>query len=148
MARKIYTDEQISDALAVFAVTGSYREAAASVGCSITTVKKWAAQHEVVDSDDEKSVEDRIREKVADLRELQEEARETLMRRIISLAPREDDLRAVATAYGIVTDKAQLSRGLPTTITENLTPGDARRELGRTRDELAERRRRRQVVAA
>jgi hypothetical protein len=148
MARKIYTDAHISDALAVFAVTGSYKEAAASVGCSITTVKKWEREHGVADSGDEKSVEELVVEKVADLRIRQEEARSKLMDRIIALVPEEASLRDATWSYGVLTDKSLLSRGQPTSIVENVSPGDARKALEQKRDELAERRQRRERVAA
>jgi hypothetical protein len=39
MAR--YTDEQRSDALAVYAVTGWFKQAADEVGCTLHTIKAW-----------------------------------------------------------------------------------------------------------
>jgi transposase len=97
----------------------SRRKVAADMNVSDGTVRRWLERAERRESaQDEKMADDAasLAERIA---AKQEQVREQLLRRIAELAPTTDDLRAVATAYGIVTDKSLLTAGKPTGIHEH-----------------------------
>ncbi len=145
-----YTDEQKTQAVArVFA--GEHRRAVArDLGVSDATVRRWCAvadrratAREKARREPDLSWADEADDLAERIRERQEEVRDALLRRIADLIPATDDLRAVATAYGIVTDKALLAAGKPTKIraeAPELPPDATPEELVRIADELRRRR--------
>ncbi len=76
------------------------------------------------------------------IKERQAEVRERLLQRIATRIPKTDSLKDLAIAYGIVTDKALLAAGKPTSIhQERFAPDDASaEELSAIADELQRRR--------
>jgi transposase-like protein len=138
-----YTNEQKAQAVARV-VAGEHRRAVArDVGVSDATVRRWLAGAERRATAQEKvfgELADDIAERI---RERQEELREALLRRMGDLIPATDDLRAVATAYGILTDKALLAAGKPTRIhggALDFPPDATPEQLASVADELRRRR--------
>jgi hypothetical protein len=77
------------------------------------------------------------------IRQHQAEVRERLLQRIAARIPKTDNLKDLAIAYGIVTDKALLAAGKPTSIRHEafVVPDDANEEeLVAVAEELRRRR--------
>jgi transposase-like protein len=147
-----YTPAQKSEALAYYLTTGSMSAAARQMGCSVSTVKTWVDDAQLnpsAETVDQNEIVDEAERIAQAIRDKQEQVREKLLDRLAFLAKDSTDLKGVATAYGIVTDKALLAQGKPTAITGEAMafPVDASPDqLVGIADEL--RRRREQHVAA
>jgi len=102
---------------------------AIELGAGHNTVLKWVADYEAeqTGTDSEKELATAVNEIRESIERKQEEVRDLLLKRIEALIPSTDDLKAVATAYGIVTDKQLLAQGKPTSITAQgvAIPADA-----------------------
>lgn len=97
----------------------SRRGVAKSMGVSDGTVRRWIAQAERRGTAQEETLAMNAQSLAERIMQRQEEVRDQLLERISALIPVTDDLRAVATAYGIVTDKSLLTAGKPTGIHEH-----------------------------
>jgi transposase-like protein len=114
-----YTPAQKSEALAVYLTTGSLSAAAREMGCAVSTVKQWVEREQSsgIEGENHSPIVDEAERIAQAIRDKQEQVRETLLDRLAFLAKDSTDLKGVATAYGIVTDKALLAQGKPTAIT-------------------------------
>jgi transposase-like protein len=143
-----YTPAQKSEALAVYLTTHSLNAAARKMGCSPSTIKTWVEDAQLegpIGPGDQNEIVDEAERIAQAIRDKQEQVRETLLDRLAFLAKDSTDLKGVATAYGIVTDKALLAQGKPTAITGEAMafPADASPDqLVGIADELRRRRER------
>jgi transposase-like protein len=138
-----YTREEKARAVARVMAGESRRQVARDMGVGFSTVKRWvaAANNPVTDVDellavDAGDIAERIKQRQTQVREL-------LLDRLFALAPDTRSLKEVAIAYGIVTDKALLAAGKPTSIHQErfAVPDDASAdELAAVADELQRRR--------
>jgi transposase-like protein len=138
-----FTNEQKAQAIARVRSGDSPQLVAQELGCTERTVRRWAVDCPRM-SDEKKDLAERVAEISERIEQKQIETREILIQRIAELVPQTDDLRAVATAYGIVTEKALLTAGKPTSIHADAgisIPDDASAdELRKLADQLRSRR--------
>lgn len=138
-----FTEEQKAQAVAlVNAGETSRTKIAKKLGCSKSTISRWVASADRAETEPEKSLAEKAGEIAETIKVRQQEIRNILLDRIGELVPETNNLQAVATAYGIVTDKALLAEGKPTTIQgQALVVGDGSpEELEATVEELRNRR--------
>lgn len=109
-----HTPDEKANAVARVLAGESRRKVADDVGVNETTVRRWVRQAAGRETPQAKKIADTAEQIRARIEQTQEEVRELLLQRIRDLVPKTDDLRAVATAFGIVTDKAELTAGRPT----------------------------------
>lgn len=141
MGRKPISDEQIEIIKATFAETGNLSAAARAAGCSISTASKYT---DPVNKDE---FEDIRNLKRVDIIDAITEAQIALIGAIKTKATSSDETtRDLATAFGILTDKHQLLTGQATERHEHRNTTEARESIARRIDELAERRRARDVA--
>jgi transposase-like protein len=138
-----WTREAKATAVARVEVGESVPAVAESIGTAASTLRRWVNASRRSETLDEKKLADDV-EKIAErITVKQTEARELLLDKLVKLVPQTDDLMAIAKAYGIVTDKALLAAGKPTSIHGNTiaVPDDATAdELAGVADELRRRR--------
>jgi transcriptional regulator with XRE-family HTH domain len=142
MARQ-HSVEEKAQAVARVMAGESRRQVANDTGVGASTVKRWVAaantpvtEVDVLLAEDAGDIAERIRQRQAQVREL-------LLDRLFALAPDTRSLKECAIAYGIVTDKALLAAGKPTSIHHEalMVPDDAsEEELAAMADELQRRR--------
>lgn len=138
---RYYSDEEKAQAVArVRSHDATRQEVADDLGCSVNTVKTWLKQ--TPETALEKTVADRVAEISEQISQKQAETRQALLDRVAELVPECGSLKDVATAYGIITDKALLAAGKPTSIQgQAIAVGDGTpEELERTVEELRARR--------
>lgn len=108
-----YNNETKAQAVArIQAGDATASKIAEELGASHNTVNDWVRKAaKLPETDSEKKQAETIDGIRARIEEQQERLRDQLLGRMADLIPGEEDLRAVATAYGIVTDKQLLAQG-------------------------------------
>ena len=93
------------------------RRVAADLGVSHTTVGRWIDGARRAETDHQKKVASTAMEIAASIKKREAEARLALLDRLVSVASDcGDNVQQIATAYGILTDKANVARGRPSSI--------------------------------
>lgn len=137
----VYSDEQKAQAVArVRTADATAKQVAADLGCSINTLRTWLKQTPRTES--EKTIAERVAQISDQIEQKQAETRQALLDRVAELVPECGSLKDVATAYGIITDKALLAAGKPTSIQgQAIAVGEGTaEELEKTVEELRSRR--------
>lgn len=135
-----HTPDQKATAVARVLAGESRRKVAGDMGVSDATVRRWMAQAESCETAQEQKLAEDAATIRARIERKQEEVRDLLLDRIRDLIPETEDLRAVATAFGIVTDKSLLTAGKPTGIHEHRSTDPLDVELEQLISEEAARR--------
>ena len=111
------TTEQQAHAVARVEAGESQREVAADFAVSHTTIGRWIEGARRAETDHEKKVASAAMEIAASIKKREAEARLALLDRLVSMASDcGDNVQQIATAYGILTDKANVAQGRPSSI--------------------------------
>ena len=87
------------------------------MGMGATTVRRWVSSAERRETADEKKLAKTAMEIAQSIKEREAEVRQALLDRMVALASEcEDDIQKLATAYGILTDKANVAAGRPSSV--------------------------------
>ena len=150
MPQQAWAPDVRERALAIYLELGN-AEASRQTGVPKGTIAAWAHRKGVQTHAPEtlaRAVETSEARREMNLAELAEDlvviARERAKRLRQSITANSE--REIAQVMAIAIDKAQLLTGKPTARTEILEPEETRRQVGELRDELAERRKRREVA--
>lgn len=141
MAAHHAPDDQKATAVARVLAGESRRKVADDMGVARSTLGRWVEQADgPAETDRSKKLAEDAATIRAGIEQKQEEVRQALLNRIAELIPKTDDLRAVATAFGIVTDKSLLTAGKPTGIHEHRSKDPLDLEIEQLLDEEAKKR--------
>lgn len=105
-----------------------------------TTIRRWVSAAERRETADEKKLARTAMEIAESIKKKEAEAREALLDRLVAKAAEcEDNVQQIATAYGILTDKANVAAGRPTGIVGK-SPDERDADIERLLQEEAARR--------
>lgn len=134
-----FTPEQRATAVGRVLAGESRRAVAKDMGIADSTVRSWVKASETRETAGAQELAQRAQVIAEEIEHLQEAARHALIRRIVELAPRSDDLDKVANAYAKVTDKSLLTRGKPNQRTETISKDSIDGEIAGLLEEMARR---------
>jgi transposase-like protein len=116
--RKRLTPDEKATAVAQVLAGESRREVARRMGITETSVRRWVKEADGRETSRAQELAEKAQAIAEEIEHWQELARHALIRRIVELAPRSEDLDKVAGAYEKVTKSSLLSRGKATGRTE------------------------------